>query len=354
MVEKTFQDKTGLPPGALVYVGDKASKKSRITVIDYNDEYYEQRQTDDLDEIFAYLQKPSVTWINVVGIQDVSLIREMGARLNLHVLLLEDILNTEHRSKIDLLESQTLLIVKMLHLDANQPDTEINCEHLAIVMGKNYVITFQEDEADPFDGIRNQLRNFIGQIRTKPADYLTYRLLDMVVDHYLLITEQMAERIEAVEEAIVEDPSKKVMTKIYALKREANKLRSAIHPVREVINQFQNRDNQLIHENTHIYLQDLQDHMIRAYEMSESIKASAALLLEVYFSSISSKMNEVMKVLTIVSTIFIPLTFIAGVYGMNFVFMPELEWRWGYPLVMTLMGGVFGGMLVFFYKRKWI
>ncbi len=349
---KKRSEKGGLPPGTLAYVGEKKVEKVIITVFDYDSEQYEEKELKSIEECFPCKDTPTVTWINIVGIHQVEIMEKIGIHFGIHSLIMEDILNTRQRPKMDDLDDYLFIVLKMLSY--NEEGDEIDTEQISIILGQNFVISFQEKEGAVFEPIRKRIRKNKGRIRKEGADYLAYALLDSVVDNYFKILEQIGERIEFLEEELVENPSTQALQEIHRLKREMLFLRKSIWPLREVISELERGESSLIKETTVIYLRDVYDHTIQVIDTVETFRDMISGMLDVYLSSISNRMNEVMKVLTIIATIFIPLTFLAGVYGMNFRYMPELEWRWGYFAVLFLMAIICIGMVIYFRKKKWL
>ena len=349
---KKRSEKGGLPPGTLVYIGEKKVEKVIITVFNYDSEQYEEKELKSIEECFPYKDRPNVTWINMEGIHQAEIMEKIANHFGIHSLVMEDILNTGQRPKMDDLEDYVYVVLKMLNY--NEEDDEIDAEQISIILGQNLVISFQEKERDVFEPIRERIRKNKGRIRKRGADYLAYTLLDSVVDNYFTILEKIGERIEFLEEELVENPSTQTLQEIHRLKREMIFLRKSIWPLREVISGLERGESSLIKETTVIYLRDVYDHTIQVIDTVETFRDMLSGILDVYLSSISNKMNEVMKVLTIIATIFIPLTFLAGVYGMNFRYMPELEWRWGYFTALFLMAVICIGMVIYVRKKKWL
>ncbi len=349
---KKRSEKGGLPPGTLAYVGEKKVEKVIITVFDYDSERYEEKELKSIEECFPYKDRPNVTWINIEGIHQVDIMEKIGNHFGIHSLVMEDILNTGQRPKMDDLEDYVYVVLKMLNY--NEEDDEISAEQISIILGQKFVISFREKERDVFEPIRERIRKNKGRIRKKGADYLAYALLDSVVDNYFTILEKIGERIEFLEEELVENPSTQTLQEIHRLKREMIFLRKSIWPLREVISELERGESSLIKETTGIYLRDVYDHTIQVIDTVETFRDMLSGILDVYLSSISNRMNEVMKVLTIIATIFIPLTFLAGLYGMNFKYMPELEWHRGYFAVLFLMAIIGMGMVLYFRKKKWL
>ena len=349
---KKRSEKGGLPPGALVYVGEKKVEKVIITVFDYDSERYEEKELKSIEECFPYKDTPTVTWINIAGIHQVEIMEKIGNHFGIHPLAIEDILNTGQRPKMDDMDDYLFIVLKMLNY--NEEDDEIDAEQVSIIIGQNFVISFQEKERDVFEPVRERIRKNRGRIRKMGADYLAYALLDSIVDNYFTILEKIGERIESLEEELVENPSTQTLQEIHSLKSGMIFLRKSVWPLREVINELERGESPLIKETTVIYLRDVYDHSIQVIDTVETFRDMISGMLDVYLSSISNKMNEVMKVLTIIATIFIPLTFLAGVYGMNFKYMPELEWYQGYFAVLCVMVIIGIGMVIYFRKKKWL
>src|SRR5659263_273275 len=344
--------KTGLPPGSLIHIGEKKAESVRISILDYDENQFQEKETKTIEECFPFKDKPTTTWINIDGLHQVDIIEKIGKKFDFHPLLLEDILNTEQRPKIEDFETHIYIVLKMLYYD--EKTNEITSEQISIIFGHNFVISFQEKEGDIFDPIIERIRTGKGRIRKMGADYLAYSLMDGIVDSYFIILEKLGENIEDVEETMITDPKPETLRGIHSLKRKMISLRKSVWPLREVLSALERSESSLIREPTRIYLKDVYDHTIQVIDTVETYRDVLSGMLDVYLSSISNKMNEIMKVLTIIATIFIPLTFIAGVYGMNFEFMPELGWRWGYPAIWVVMISVGILMLVYFRKKKWI
>jgi magnesium transporter len=351
LLKKTTK-KAGLSPGTLIHVGEKKVDRIRIQVIDYDDMHFEERDLDGIDECLTYKDKQTVTWINIDGLHKVEIIEKLGNQFNIHPLVLEDILHTEQRPKMEVFDDYLFIISKMLFYDEEQHQT--NTEQFSLILGPNYVLTFQENIGDVFDIIRERLRKQKGRIRKEGADYLAYALIDAIVDNYFIVLEKVDEKMEILEEELTENPGPETIQMIHHLKRELIFLRKSVWPLREVIGILEREELHLIHEKTTIFLRDVYDHTIQVIDTIETFRDMVSGMLDLYLSTISNRMNEVMKVLTIIATIFIPLTFIAGIYGMNFEFMPELKWHWSYPLVWVIMIGVGALMVFYFRKKKWL
>ncbi len=349
---RTRAKKTGLPPGTLIHVGEKRAEKVKITVIDYDESRLEEKGVERIEECYPFKDKPTVTWINVDGIHDVDVIEKLGSNYAIHPLLLEDILNTEQRPKIEDFDDYLFLVLKMLSFDDEH--SEIKIEQVSLVLGPNYVISFQERIGDVFDPVRERIRNAKGRIRKMGADYLAYALLDSIVDSYFLILEKIGDKIEGLEDDLISNPDAKTLKTIHILKREMISLRRSIWPLREVISVISRKESTLIKETTGIFLRDVYDHTVQVIDTIENFRDMVSGMLDIYLSSLSNRMNEVMKVLTIFASIFIPLTFVAGIYGMNFAYMPELGWKWGYFGVLAVMACIGIAMLVYFKRKHWL
>jgi len=340
------------PPGTLIYVGEERAEKVGITVFTYDETNYEERVIDDLDEIVIEKEKPTITWINIDGIHNNKIIETIGNKFDIHPLILEDIMNSEQRIKAEDLENSIFLVLKMIYYRPNTKNIAI--EQISIIFGSNFVISFQECPGDIFDPIRDRIRTGKGRLRKAGADFLAYSLIDTIVDNYFIILESFGDRIEDIENDLITNPVPETLQIIQTLKREIIILRKSILPLREVINNLERTESELINKSTMIYLRDVYDHIVNVIDTEELFRDIISGNLDIYLSSLSRKMNEIMKVLTIIATIFIPLTFISGVYGMNFLYMPELNWSWGYPLILLLMCGVGILMLIYFWRRKWM
>jgi magnesium transporter len=351
LIKKTSKSR-GLPPGSLVHVGEKKTEKVRISLIDYSVGKFEEKEIKNVEECFSFKRKPSVTWINVDGLHEVDVIEKLGKCFEIHPLVLEDILNTDQRPKIEDFEKYIFFILKMLYI--NEQNKEIHSEQVSLILGKNYVISFQESNGDVFDSIRERIRKGKGRIRKMGSDYLVYSLIDAIVDNYYTILENIGDRVEEMENDVVTSPDPELLQNIYNLKREMIYLRKSVWPLREVINGLLREESKLIKNSTHIFLRDLYDHTIQTIDTIETFRDMISGMLDIYMSSISNKMNEIMKVLTIFAAIFIPLTFIAGIYGMNFQYMPELSIQWAYPAIWIVIIIVTVTLLAYFKHKKWL
>jgi magnesium transporter len=342
----------GLAPGSIVHIGKKKTDKVKITVIDYDKNKFEEEKVVNVKDCYNFKEKPSVTWINVVGLHDVDVIRKIGEHYDIHSLVLEDIVNTSQRPKIEDYGKHIYIVLKMLHF--NEEINEVESEQVSLILGTNFVICFQEKEEDVFDSIRERIRNDKSRIRKMDADYLCYVLLDAIIDNYFVILELIGDKIEEIEGSLVSNPTPETLQTIHHLKKELLFLRKSVWPLREVINNLQREESSLINDSLMIFFRDLYDHTIQIIDTIETFRDMVSGMFDIYMSSVSNKMNEVMKVLTIFAAIFIPLTFIAGIYGMNFEYMPELAIPWAYPMVWIVIILVSFTLLGYFKHKKWI
>ncbi len=348
---KEFYHQPGSVPGTIIV--DENAPPPTIFLIDYNPTNVTSKQIKTPEECAVYLNTESVSWVDVQGLGNADILQRLGKVFDLHPLVLEDVVNVVERPKLEDHEDQLLIIARMV------VPTERECgfhnEQVGFVLGKNYLLTVQEEsEHDCFDGVRARLRNNKGIIRKYRADYLAYALLDAVVDGFFPVLERYGERLEELEEEVMVNPDRQTLQQIYQIRRELLQLRRAIWPQRDVINSLIRDGYELIGEEVRIYLRDCYDHAVQVMDMVETYRELASGLMDVYLSAVNNRMNEVMKLLTVVSTIFIPLTFIAGVYGMNFEHMPELKFPWGYPICLAAMAAIAVGLVFFFWRRGWL
>lgn len=340
----------GLPPGSLVHIGEKKIDKVRITVLDYSEKEFQEMELGNVEECFPFREKKTVSWINIDGLHQVDVIEKIGNCFGLHPLVLADIVNTGQRPKLEDFEDYIYIVLKMLY----QSNDEIIAEQVSIILGENFVISFQESQGDVFNLVRERIRKGKGRIRKMGADYLAYSLIDAIVDNYFIILEKAGEKIEGMEEELVANPIPEILQNIHNMKREMIFLRKSVWPLREVISILQRGESRLIQKATGVFLRDVYDHTIQVIDTVETFRDMISGMLDIYMSSISNKMNEVMKVLTIFAAIFIPLTFIAGVYGMNFQYMPELGWQLGYFMILVIMLIVGVSLVFYFRKKRWL
>lgn len=341
--------KCGLPPGTLVHTGLQKVEKATISLIDFTPDDFREVKIEDVEDLRQYTGNTSVSWVNIDGLHEIDIIEKIGDIFGIHPLVLEDILHTEHRPKIDFYDDYAFIVIRMLNYNDKRDSFE--SEQLSLVLGRNFVITFQEESGDVFDTVRERIRK-ASKVRLRGADFLAYNLLDLVVDTYFHSLERMGEWIEKLELEIIRKPNRRRTLEINELKRDLNFLRKNIWPVREVVHAMQRQDNdELIGKEIDMYLNDLYDHSIQVLDTVETYRDMIGNLMDLYLSNISYKMNEVMKTLTVITSIFIPLTFITSIYGMNFKNMPELNTTYGYFVVLGVIL-VIGASMAFYFKRK--
>ena len=348
---KKRSDKAGLPPGALIHIGEQRAENVRIKIVNYDEAQFQELEVSNVEECLQFKDKPNNTWINIDGIHQVDTIEKIGLYFNLHPLLLEDILNTDQRPKVEDYGDYIFIVLKMLFYDDQENKTK--AEQVSLVLGANFLISFKEMGGDIFDSIRERIKNGQWRARKMGVDYLAYSLMDVIVDHYFTIMEKIGEKTEDLEEKLVTDAQREAIRSIQDFKREMMFIRKSVWPLREVVNIMERGGSPLIHESTYIYLRDVYDHTIQVIDTVETYRDILSGMLDIYLSSINNKLNEVMKVLTVIATIFIPLTFIVGLYGMNFEYMPELKVRWAYPAILICMAVIAISMLAYFKKKKW-
>lgn len=347
-----YQKQIGQIPGTLVYTGEKSDKKFNVQCFDYTKDNIEESILLNIEEAINYKETESVTWINIEGLKYTDEIENIGRQYGLHPLILEDIVNTTQRPKIDEYENYIFIVLKMLYYNK---DENIVIEQVSFVLGENYVLTFQESEGDVFGSIRDRLRLNRGRIRGMKSDYLLYALIDAVVDNYFTIIETLGNKIEDLETDLFTGTVREdINIEVQQLKREILKVRRAIFPLREIINRIEKGDYPFIFKRTITYFRDIYDHLVQVTENLDIYREMIWSLMDMYMTTISNKMNEVMKLLTIIATIFIPLTFIAGIYGMNFENIPELHYKYSYYILWGIMIMIFLGMIYYFKKKKWL
>ena len=344
--------KAGLPPGSLVHVGKKKTERTTINILAY-DEHQLQAQTEaTVEECLNFKDKTLVTWINVEGLHQIEILQELGQAFDLHPLVLEDILNTTQRPKLEDYSDYLYIVLKML--DYDEQNNHVTAEQVSLVLNRNVVISFQEQPGDVFDVVRNRVKSGRGHLRTAGPDYLAYAMIDAIVDNYFVILEKLGDDIELLEEELIQEPTPKTLQEIYRLKRELIFLHRSVWPLREVVSVLSRSETPFFKETSVIYLRDVYDHTVRVIDLVETYRDLVTGMLDLYLSGVSNRMNVVMKVLTVIATLFIPLTFITSLYGMNFKYMPELEWRWGYGVVWLVILLVTVFMLLYFRRKKWL
>lgn len=345
--------KIGLPPGSLIHTGEPGSAPVAITLVDYDRDTLEERQVRTIEECFPFRERPTVTWIDIDGLHQVENIRKLGDEFGIHPLFLEDILNPNQRPKLEDHETYLYIVLKMLVYDGQLH--RIEEEQLSLILGENYVISLQEKANDPvLNPVRERLRSGKGRLRRMGADYLAYTLLDTVVDNYFVALEEFGDYVDDLEEKVLACSAQEILVDIQRARRDVLLLRRTLWPLRELLNSLQKSESERIDSETRLYLKDVHDHVAQIIDEVEAYRETITQLGHVYLSNLSNQMNQVMKVLTVFAAIFIPLTFIVGVYGMNFAYMPELKWPWAYPVLWLLMLGLGAGMFYYFYRKKWL
>lgn len=347
------KSKLGLAPGTLLFTGQQKMEKAEFSVLIYNENQVKEITPKNLEEVIHLIDTTTDTlWVNIDGIHDESIIENICSKILVHKLTMEDILSVGQRPKIDEHENYIHIVLRMFMMEVD--GESVNDEQLSFILHKNILISFQEKTGDVFEGVRKRIIEGKGFIRKRGSDYLLYALVDSVVDHYFLILEALGEKIETLETELLMNPTESVLAKLHHLRRETLELRRSVYPLREVISKFEKIDDSILNPDVRVFIRDLYDHTIQVIETIEVLRESASGLLDLYMNSVSNRMNEIMKVLTIMASIFIPLTFIAGVYGMNFQYIPELDYRYGYFVIWGVMILVFVGMLIYFKRKKWL
>lgn len=347
---KRHTKKVGAPPGTFEFVGEQKMEAVKITAMDYSQKDYEFKEVEKLEDVFPFKESENISWINIYGLHDPKILAKIGLHFGIHQLILEDVANTAHRPKLEIFDDFVFIILKMIWFE----NDELQVEQISLISGKNFVLCFQERKGDVFQVIRERIKDSQTRLRKLGADYLTYRIMDVVMDNYFLVLEKLGDQIEILDEQIINRPGPEAVQRIYELKRNLIFLRKSIWPLREIVNSLTREESKLFEKTTLPFLKDLYDHAIQVIDTIETYRDLVSGLLDMYMSNVSNKMNEVMKVLTIIATIFIPLTFLAGIYGMNFEFMPELHWPYSYPILIALMIIIFSGMILFFKRKKWL
>lgn len=349
----TASEKSGLPPGSLIHVGDVLETVTGMSVIDYSKDHIEEQMIQSIDEILKYKDSDTVTWVIIEGLTNVDIVERIGTIFGIHQLVLEDILNTNQRPKFEEYDDHLYIVLKCLLLEDEQ--LTVNYEQISLLVLKNFVFMFKEKKDALFQPVQQRIRTSKGRLRSLGADYLTYAILDYIVDQNFILTDSLDEVLTSLEDDLLDsEPTQDMIFKIQRLKREIISIRRYISPIRELLAGMLRSESELINESTHIYLRDVSDHATRVIESIESYRDILTGLLDIYISSVSNKMNEVMKVLTVFASIFIPLTFLAAIYGMNFEYMPELKWKWAYPFLWTVFITIPVVLLIYFKRKKWL
>ena len=348
---RRYTNKVGLPPGTLVYVGEERTELVQINLIDYNESYFEESKVETFEECLNVNNPETVTWLHIQGIHQANFISEFGEYFGVNSLVLEDVMNPIQLPKIEVFENYVFVILKAL--DYTPETSMIIKEQVSLIIGNDFVVSFQENVDELFKSVQNRLRNGQGRIRKMQSAYLAYTLIDVIVDNYFIMLEQLNEEIQLLEEEVIANPVPDVLKKVNNLKRQVFSLRRPILPLRDVLDEVLDDEIPIFSQETQIFFRDVYDHVIQVTHTLEMLNTTVSGLYDTYRSTVNHKMNEVMKVLTIVATFFIPLTFIAGIYGMNFKFMPELDTQWGYPFVLLVMVAIGITMFSFFKRKKW-
>jgi magnesium transporter len=351
-IARRRSQKAGLPPGTLMHIGEKSAEPVKLEVVHAVQDDIRAFELGSVSECIPLLQDNALTWVNVTGVHDASIIGDFGSACGIHPLALEDIMNTTQRPKFEDYDSYIFVVLKIINNTGEEDSSRV--EQVSLILGPLYVLTFQERASSVFSGVKERLLRGKGRMRQQGSDYLAYALIDAAVDNYFGILETVGEKIEELEEAVIAEPTPATAEDLQRTKHEMLLLRKSIWPLREVISALQRGESPLIHDTTRIYFRDTYDHTIQVIDTLETMRDMISGMLDIYLSSVSNRMNEIMKTLTIIATIFIPLTFIAGLYGMNFRYMPELEWRYGYFFVLAIMASTVVGMLFYLRRKKWL
>jgi magnesium transporter len=348
---KTRSHKAGLPPGTAVHIGEQKTETTRIRVMHYDAAKLTERELDRIEEGAALKAPSGVTWVHVTGVHDVDLLGRLGRSFGLHPLVVEDISNTDQRPKVEEYEGYAYLVIKLLHDDT--PDGGTVVEQVSVVLGPDFVLSFEEAEPTVFEAVRQRLRDDRGGIRAQGADYLAYCLLDSVVDNYFVVLEKFGERVDTLQEDLLKKHGNRAQHELHQLRREMIRLRKSVWPLREVIGTLERGGSKLFRRETWVYLRDVYDHVIHMIDTLETLHEVLTYTMDLNLLNATNRLNEIIKVLTVFATLSIPPMLIASIYGMNFKFMPELKWPWGYPFALALMAVLAGAMLVYFRRKKW-
>lgn len=348
---KSREESDGKSPGSLIFIGDQKMDSAKVRLIDYDSVSLTEKELKDIHSESHLKNTPTVTWLNISGLHDLEMIQNIGKVFDLHPLVLEDLLNTGQRPKVEEFEGYIFIVLKMVHFD-KETQTILN-EQLSIILGKNFLLTFQEQPREIFAPIRERIKKQKSRLRKTGTDYLAYALMDTVVDNYIFSIENLGEKIEDLEEDVLNNPDTEVMEKINSFKREINYIRKSIRPAKEAIYRISRLDSELIQEQTLPFLTDLEDLASQAAEAIETYRDLLTDQLNLYNSVIANRMNDIMKVLTIFAAIFIPLTFIAGIYGTNFEYLPELKYKYSYFIFWAVMIAVATALIVYFKRKNW-
>ena len=344
-------ERVGLPPGSLIPVGVRSTEPVKIRVIRYNQKDFEEKEAAAIEECLRPQDRKLITWINVDGLQDTDIVEKIGTHFDIHPLVLEDMLNTEQRPKTDDYDDYVFTVLKSLRYDENED--EFTAAQISLVLGPHYVLSLCQEEIRNFNPVLERLKKLRSPLRQAGPDYLAYALMDAIVDNYFILFDKIGEKIEDLEEELIVEPTSDTLQGIHKLKRALISLRKSVWPLREVIANLEKIDSSMITRSTQLYLRDVYDHTVQVLETIEGYRDMVSGMLDIYLSSVSNKLNEVMKVLTIIATIFIPITFLTGVFGMNFKDMPVLDLPFAFPGSLILMGCVAVFLLLYFRKKNW-
>jgi magnesium transporter len=343
--------KVAAAPGTIEYAGPVRQERPFIELMDYTPDSLDERTVETIEEAFAFRDNDHVSWVNIDGLHDTELLRKLGDHYGLHLLVVEDIVNVHQRPKVEEYDGYLFVVARMIYLEDD--GVQLRSEQMSFVLGEQWLLSFQEVHGDVFANVRERIRGGRGRARQMGVDYLLYALLDAIVDHYFIILEKLGERIEALEDAVNDDPGPETLQQVHEMRREMILLRKSVWPMREVLASMLRTESHLIRDETNVFLRDVYDHAIQVIDAIESFRDMLSSIQDLYMSNISNRMNEVMKVLTIIATIFVPLTFVAGIYGMNFEVLPELHWKWSYLVFWIVILAMGGGMVAFFRRRGW-
>lgn len=344
--------KSGLPPGTPIHIGEHRTEPVHIHSVTYSEAAFQEQDLTQNDKFSCSPFDTTRTWLRVQGVHDLAPLQHIAAGFHLHPLVLEDLVNTEQRPKVEDYEQYIFLVLK--HITWQETTRTIQTEQISLILGQNFVLSFQEGKHDVFHPVQVRLQNSKGPLRSQGSDYLFYALLDAVVDHYFFVLEALGEEIEDLEGRVLNQTGQESLQHLHELKREMIVLRKAVWPLREVVGRLSRGESAFVRQTTQVYFRDVHDHTVQVIETIETYREMLTGILEIYLTGLSNKLNEIMKVMAMIATLFIPLTLIAGIYGMNFKNMPELEWTWGYPLILAIMGICAGGMVLFFRSKKWL
>ncbi|MEW6754084.1 MAG: magnesium/cobalt transporter CorA [Candidatus Latescibacterota bacterium] len=349
----------GLAPGSLVYAGEPPGEPARIHLFSYDPQTLEERRLEEIEDCRPYLERGTSLWIDVEGVHDVELVRRLGSLFDIHLLTLEDVVHTRQRPKLEEYAGYLYVVLQMMHYE--HEECTLEAEQISLLVGERFVISLQEGTlGDVFEPVRVRLRQGQGRIRGAGSDYLAHALIDLTVDHYVVVLEGLGEHVDEVEDAVTTDPRPEHLARINRLRRHVALVRRSVWPLQDSLLRASRSDVPLLSPGMQVFFRDVYDHAVRAADMVDALSEAVASLVGIYASMVNYRLTEVMKVLTIIATFFLPLTFVAGIYGMNFnpvtspLNMPELDWYFGYPFALALMAGIGAGMFLYFRRRHWL